>query len=172
MSVLDNHDVVYMARRAAKRIMSINLAVGSRLPAHATSMGKVLLAYLPPHELEHYLESVVREPLTANTIVDDQALRAVLEEVRENGWAVADEESELGVRSVAAPLVGRDGEVCAAINVAAHAARVSLDQLQRDYLPGSPRGGTRDLESARREGRRRQALRLRHSSAESDSRGT
>ena len=135
VSVLDNHEIVYIARRAADRIMSINLAVGSRLPAHATSMGKVLLAYLPPGELEHYLESVVRESLTDHTIVEDTALRATLARVRENGWAVADEESELGVRSVAAPLVGRDGEVPAAINVSAHAARVSLDQLQRDYLP-------------------------------------
>jgi IclR family pca regulon transcriptional regulator len=135
VSVLDDHDVVYIARRAANRIMSINLAVGSRLPAHATSMGKVLLAYLPPDELEYYLESVEREPLTANTVVDDEALRVVLEEVRANGWAVADEESELGVRSAAAPLVGRDGEVHAAINVSAHAARVSLEQLKADYLP-------------------------------------
>ena len=134
VSVLDNHEIVYIARRAADRIMSINLAVGSRLPAHATSMGKVLLAYLPPGELEHYLESVVREPLTDHTIVEDTALRATLARVRENGWAVADEESELGVRSVAAPLVGRDGEVRAAINVAAHAARASLDQLKGDYL--------------------------------------
>ena len=135
VSVLENHDVVYIARRAANRIMSINLVVGSRLPAHATSMGKVLLAYLPPDEFERYLDSVEREPLTANTIVGDRALRAALEEVRANGWAVADEESELGVRSAAVPLVGRDGEVRAAINVAAHAARVSLKQLQRDYIP-------------------------------------
>ncbi len=135
VSVLDNHDIVYITRRAANRIMSINLAIGSRLPAHATSMGKVLLAYLPPHELEYYFESVVREPLTMHTIVDDQDLRAVLEQVHVNGWAVADEESELGVRSVAAPLVDRTGEVHAAINVSAHATRVSLDQLQRDYLP-------------------------------------
>jgi IclR family pca regulon transcriptional regulator len=135
VSVLDNHDVVYIARRAANRIMSINLAVGSRLPAHATSMGKVLLAYLPPEELENYLRSVEREPLTTNTIVEDRAFRAALDEVRANGWAVADEESELGVRSAAAPLVGRDGEVHAAINVSAHAARVSLEQLKADYLP-------------------------------------
>ena len=135
VSVLDKHDIVYIARRAADRIMSINLAVGSRLPAHATSMGKVLLAHLTPGELDHYLESVVREPLTEHTIVEERALRAALARVRENGWAVADEESELGVRSVAAPLVGRDGEVRAAINVSAHATRVSLEQLQRDYLP-------------------------------------
>ena len=135
VSVLDDHDVVYVARRAANRIMSINLAVGSRLPAHATSMGKVLLAYLSPSELKHYLESVEREALTENTIVDEQALLSVLEEVRKNGWAVADEESELGVRSAAAPLVDRKGEVRAAINVSAHAARASLDQLKSDYLP-------------------------------------
>jgi IclR family pca regulon transcriptional regulator len=135
VSVLDDHDIVYIARRAAKRIMSINLAVGSRLPAHATSMGKVLLAHLPPNELERYLVSVEREALTANTIVAERALRKVLGKVRENGWAVADEESELGVRSAAVPLVGRDGEVHAAINVSAHAARVSLEQLQTDYLP-------------------------------------
>ena len=135
VSVLDNHDIVYIARRAAKRIMSINLAVGSRLPAHATSMGKVLLAYLPPAELDRYFASVERERLTANTIVGERALRKALGEVRENGWAVADEESELGVRSAAAPLVGRDGEVQAAINVSAHAARVSLEQLEADYLP-------------------------------------
>jgi IclR family pca regulon transcriptional regulator len=135
VSVLDDHDIVYVARRAARRIMSINLAVGSRLPAHATSMGKVLLAYLPSDELERYLASVEREALTVNTIVAEQALRKVIGEARENGWAVADEESELGVRSAAAPLVGRDGEVHAAINVSAHAARVSLEQLQADYLP-------------------------------------
>jgi IclR family pca regulon transcriptional regulator len=135
VSVLDDHDIVYIARRAAKRIMSINLAIGSRLPAHATSMGKVLLAYLPPDELQRYLASVEREALTANTIVAEQALRKDLGEVRENGWAVADEESELGVRSAAAPLFDRDGEVHAAINVSAHAARVSLEQLQTDYLP-------------------------------------
>jgi IclR family pca regulon transcriptional regulator len=135
VSVLNDHDIVYIACQAAKRIMSINLAIGSRLPAHATSMGKVLLAYLPPDELDLYFASVEREPLTASTIVGERALRKVPDEVRENGWAVADEESELGVRSAAAPLVGRDGEVHAAINVSAHAARVSLEQLQADYLP-------------------------------------
>lgn len=135
VSVLDNHDVVYIARRAANRIMSVNLAVGSRLPAHATSMGKVLLAHLPPRDLDRYFQSVTREPLTDHTIVDEKALRAALDRVRGEGWAVADQESELGVRSVAAPIFGRDGEVHAAINVSAHATRVSLEQLQKDYLP-------------------------------------
>jgi len=127
VSVLDNHDIVYIARRAANRIMSINLAVGSRLPAHATSMGKVLLAHLQEEELDRYFGSVAREPLTAHTVVDEKALRAALGRVRGEGWAVADQESELGVRSVAAPIFGRDGEVHAAINVSAHATRVSLE---------------------------------------------
>lgn len=135
VSVLDGHDIVYVARRAAKRIMSINLAVGSRLPAHATSMGKVLLAYLPEEQLEHYLLSVVREPLTEHTLVEAAALRSELAAVRCRGWAVADEESELGVRSAAAPISGRDDEVRAAINVSVHAARVSLEQLQREHVP-------------------------------------
>jgi len=135
VSVLHGHDIVYIARRAANRIMSINLAVGSRLPAHATSMGKVLLAHLLPRELDHYFEAVVREPLTEHTIFEERALRASLAEVRENGWAIADQESEIGVRSVAAPIVNREGEVRTAINVSAHAARVSLDQLRREYLP-------------------------------------
>lgn len=135
VSVLDGDDIVYIARRAADRIMSINLAVGSRLPAHATSMGKVLLAHLPPDELERSLEAPPRQRLTAHTIVEAGALREELERVRAAGWAVADEESELGVRSVAAPLAGRGGSVQAAINVAAHASRVSREQLLDEYLP-------------------------------------
>lgn len=135
VSVLDGREIVYVARRAADRIMSINLAVGSRLPAHATSMGKVLLAHLPAAELERYLAEERRERLTEHTLVEEDALRAALAEVRAQGWAVADEESELGVRSLAAPIVDRSGEVHAAINVAAHASRVSLAQLKRDSLP-------------------------------------
>jgi len=135
VSVLDGHEIVYVARRPAKRIMSINLAVGSRLSAHATSMGKVLLAFPPPASLDHYFSSVELVSLTEQTIVDEVKLRAVLAEVRELGWAIANEETELGVRSVAAPIYDRDGEVHAALNVAGHATRVSLAQLRKDYLP-------------------------------------
>jgi IclR family pca regulon transcriptional regulator len=135
VSVLDGHDIVYVARRAAKRIMSINLAIGSRLPAHATSMGKVLLAFLPPPELESYFASVDLERLTEHTIADEAALRAALAEIRELGWAIANEETEYGVRSIAAPIRDREGYVHAAINVAGHAARVTVGQLRKDYLP-------------------------------------
>jgi len=135
VSVLDGHEIVYVARRPAKRIMSINLALGSRLPAHATSMGKVLLAFLPPAARDHYFSSVELTRLTDHTVVDEVKLRAILAEVRELGWAIADEETERGVRSVAAPIYDRDGEVNAALNVAGHSSRVSMAQLRKDYLP-------------------------------------
>jgi len=135
VSVLDGDEIVYVARRPAKRIMSINLAVGSRLPAHATSMGKVMLAFLPRYELEQYFASATLQRLTENTIVDRTDLTKALAEVRALGWAIADEETEHGVRSVAAPIVDRDGSVLAALNVAGHATRVSLAQLQEEYLP-------------------------------------
>jgi len=135
VSVLDGHEIVYVARRAAKRIMSINLAVGSRLPAHATSMGKVLLAFQDQEWLDGFFEMGELERLTDRTIVEASELRAVLAQVRDLGWAIADEETELGVRSVAAPIYDRHGAVCAAINVAGHATRVSMTQLRKKYLP-------------------------------------
>lgn len=135
VSVLDDREIVYVVRRPAKRIMSINLAVGSRLPAHATSMGKVMLAFQDPEWLDRFFESSPLEKMTDRTIVEESEFRAVLAQVRDLGWAIADEETERGVRSVAAPIFDRDGNVCAAINVAGHAARVSLAQLRKEYLP-------------------------------------
>lgn len=135
VSVLDGSEVVYVVRRPAKRIMSINLAVGSRLPAHATSLGKVLLAHLPADDLDRYFQTTDLVKLTDHTIIEEVKLRAVLAEVLELGWAIADEETEKGVRSVAAPIFDRDGLVNAALNVAGHAARVSLGQLRQEYLP-------------------------------------
>ncbi len=98
-------------------------------------MGKVLLAHLPADELVRYFRTATLERLTGRTIVDEGALRLVFAETRRQGWAIADEETEWGVRSVAAPVVDRDGHVHAAINVAGHASRVTLEQLQMDYLP-------------------------------------
>jgi IclR family pca regulon transcriptional regulator len=135
MSVLDGRDIVYVARVPAKRIMSINLVVGSRLPAHATSMGKVLLAHLSPDELDAYFVSFSRVRLTKRTLCDEAELREALSEIRERGWALADQESEDGVRSIAAPVTDRNGQVRFAINVSAHAARVSLQDLRRTHLP-------------------------------------
>jgi IclR family pca regulon transcriptional regulator len=135
VAVLDGHDAVYVARVQAKRIMSINLVVGSRLPAHATSMGKVLLAYLSPAHLDEYFASAPLQRLTTRTVCDEKTLRKVLQQVREHGWALADQESEDGVRTVAVPLFDRHLQVHAAMNVAGHASRVSLKELRSRYLP-------------------------------------
>jgi IclR family transcriptional regulator, pca regulon regulatory protein len=135
VSVLDGADCVYVARVPAKRIMSINLVVGSRLPVHATSMGKVLLASLSVSDLNAYFASATLNRLTRRTICDETTLRRAVKEVRERGWAFADQESEDGVRTVAAPIVDRSQQVVAAINVSGHAARVSMKELRRHYLP-------------------------------------
>jgi IclR family pca regulon transcriptional regulator len=134
ISVLDRDEIVYVARVPTKRIMTINLAVGTRLPAYATSMGRVLLANLPDDELEDYLARATFAHLTPRTVTSSEELRPVLAEVREQGWALVDQELEEGVRSVAAPLRGAGGRTIGAINVSAHAARITLDRLRREFL--------------------------------------
>jgi IclR family pca regulon transcriptional regulator len=135
VAVLDGTDIVYVARVAAKRIMSINLVVGSRLPAHATSLGKVLLAYLPPTMLDEYFAAAPLQQMTSRTITDEETLRKALQQVRERGWGFADQESEDGVRTVAVPLYDVSMQVQAAMNVSGHASRVSMKELRTQYLP-------------------------------------
>jgi IclR family pca regulon transcriptional regulator len=135
MSVLDRDEVVYVARVPTKRIMTISLAVGSRLPAYPTSMGRVLLAGLSDDEIDAYLARVKFEQLTTRTVTSPAALREILLEVREQGWAMVDQELEDGVRSVAAPLIAANGKVLGAVNVSAHATRTNLDALRRQFLP-------------------------------------
>jgi IclR family pca regulon transcriptional regulator len=134
-SVLDGQDIVYVARAQTNRIMTIALAVGTRLPAHATSMGRVLLAALPDAALEEYLRTVKLATLTDRTVTDPERLRAELAEVRQRGYCVIDQELELGVRSVAVPVHDADGRTVAAINSSAHASRVRLDTLHKVFLP-------------------------------------
>jgi IclR family pca regulon transcriptional regulator len=135
VSVLDDTDVVYVVRVPTRRIMSITLAVGTRLPAHATSMGRVLLAGLEPAELEERLARIELAPLTPSTITDAGALRRVLEAVRRDGFAMVDQELEEGLRSAAVPIRDASGAVTAALNVSVHASRASMEALRRDFLP-------------------------------------
>jgi IclR family pca regulon transcriptional regulator len=135
VSVLDGRECVYVARVPAKRIMSINLGIGSRLPAHATAMGKVLLASLDADRLNAYFAGGPLVRLTKKTICSEPELRRALAEVRERGCAFADSESEEGVRTVAVPVYDRRHKVTAAMNVAAHASRVSMRQLRSRFLP-------------------------------------
>jgi IclR family pca regulon transcriptional regulator len=134
-SVLDGFDIVYVARAATKRIMTISLSVGTRLPAYATSMGRVLLAALPGERLDAFLNSATLDPFTERTIVDHDRLRAEVEKTRTRGWGLVDQELEDGVRSIAVPIHDSARRVVAAINTSAHATRVPLTTLQKSFLP-------------------------------------
>jgi IclR family pca regulon transcriptional regulator len=133
-ATLDLPDVVYVARVPTSRIMTIALGIGTRLPAHCTSMGRVLLAALPEPELEDFLATARLEAYTDRTITDPERLRRTIHGVRDQGWALVDQELEIGLRSIAAPL-RVDGRTIAAINVSAAAPRVPLEQLRGRFLP-------------------------------------
>jgi IclR family transcriptional regulator, pca regulon regulatory protein len=135
ISVLDETDIVYVARVPTRRIMSITLAVGTRLPAFVTSMGRVLLAGLPDAELDERLRKIEVRPLTSRTVKDKAELRAILATVRRQGYAATDQELEEGLRSLAVPLHTSSGAVTAALNVSVHASRASMAVLKRDFLP-------------------------------------
>jgi IclR family transcriptional regulator, pca regulon regulatory protein len=136
ISVLDGQHVVYVVRVPTKRIMTVAISVGTRFPAYATSMGRVLLADLPPAELERYLaEAAPLAPLTDRTVTDPARLRELLAQVAEQGYAIVDQELEEGLRAVAVPIRGAADVGTAAINVSAHAARVSMAALREQILP-------------------------------------
>ena len=135
ISVLDETEVVYVVRVPTRRIMSITLAVGTRLPAYATSMGRVLLAHLPEEELEERLARIDFQPLTKRTVKDVDALRTVLAGVRRQGYAVTDQELEDGLRSVAVPIRDSSGNVVASLNVSVHASRATVPALRSEFLP-------------------------------------
>ncbi len=132
-SVLDGDEIVYVARVPSTAVLTIAINVGARRPAHATSMGKVLLATLPDPELDAYL---ARAPLTSylpGTITDPKELRAQLEQVRVDGYALVDQELEEGLVAVAAPVRDRAGKTVGAINLSTHVLRRTVDSV-RDEL--------------------------------------
>ena len=134
VSELDGDDVIYIARVPTKRIMTVTISVGTRFPAYATSMGRVLLAAQPEDRLDSYLASVSLRGLTGHTITSATALRRELRKIRGQGWAVVDQELEEGLRSIAAPIRDVDGQVIAAVNVSTHAGRRSLTSVVDDLL--------------------------------------
>jgi IclR family pca regulon transcriptional regulator len=135
VAVLDGEDVVYVARVATSRIMRVTINLGTRFPAYCTSMGRVLLAALPPDDLETYLARTELRRLTSHTIVLPAALRTELDRVRTRGWAMVDQELEAGLRSIAAPIHDRSGRTVAAVNISTHASRTTMPQMERDLLP-------------------------------------
>jgi IclR family transcriptional regulator, pca regulon regulatory protein len=132
--VLDGAEIVYVARAAMRRILSIGISVGTRLPSYCTSMGRVLLAFLDDKEQESVLSRIDLIAHTPRTITDLDALRTELRRVRATGFALVDQELEIGLRSIAVPVRGR-GSIVAAINVGVHAARVDLRTMTRQYVP-------------------------------------
>jgi len=159
ISVLDGDEVVYVARVPTKRIMTVAISVGTRFPAYATSMGRVLLAGQSDDWLDGYLASAELRPLTRQTITDPLRLRAELLQTRTQGWALVDQELEAGLRSIAAPIHNPDGRVVAAVNVSAPASRGDSDAIRAELLPGllataaaveqDLRGGARRRDGAR-----------------------
>lgn len=135
MSVLDGDDIVYVARVPMARIMTVAINVGTRFPAYATSMGRVLLAALPEKVLEDYLGRVELRRLAPRTTTAPDALRAELTRVRAQGYAIVDQELEGGLRAVAAPVRDKGGTTVAAINVSSHASRSSMEKIRRELVP-------------------------------------
>jgi IclR family transcriptional regulator, pca regulon regulatory protein len=135
MATLDRTDIVYIARANVTRIMSIDLVVGSRLPAFCTSMGRVLMADLPAEKLDAFLARVEFKRYTERTVVNAEKLRQLLRLVQRHGFCIVDQELESGLRSMAVPVRDSAGRVVAALNVGAHAQRVSIQDLQVRFLP-------------------------------------
>jgi IclR family pca regulon transcriptional regulator len=135
LCVLDGDDIVYVARVPTRRIMTAAITVGTRFPAHVTSVGRVILADLPDEEIAARLARADLRPLTARTLVSPDDLRAELRRTRRQGYALVDQELEEGLRSVAAPVRDRDGHVVAGVNIAVHAGRTSVASVRRDLLP-------------------------------------
>lgn len=134
-AMLSGEDVVYVARIPGRHILSVALHVGTRLPAYCTSMGRVLLSDLAPDALRAFLSTATLERRTARTVVDPAALEESVRRAAEEGYALVDEELELGLRSIAVPIRNRSGCIEAAINVSTQSARFSVAEMRRSMLP-------------------------------------
>ncbi|RFA08406.1 IclR family transcriptional regulator [Subtercola boreus] len=134
-AILDGPDIVYVVRVPTHRIMTVGINLGTRLPAYATSMGRVLLAGLDPDALDDYLHHVKLQALTERTVVSESALIRELDRVRDAGWTVVDQELEPGLRSIAVPLRDESGTVVAAINISTAASSGTTDSVREKYLP-------------------------------------
>src|SRR5215813_529151 len=132
---LDGSDIVYVARVAVPKIVALAVTIGTRFPATATSLGKVLLAALPPGAADRVLAEPSRSGITPRFQPSAQQRAELLRDVRARGWALTDEELAPGIRSIAAPLRDGDGQVIAALNICVHAAETPLGVLTDEYLP-------------------------------------
>lgn len=136
MATLEGEDILYIARSATtQRLISVDLSVGGRLPAYCTSMGRILLSALDDVTLREYLDHVDLQPKTSRTIRTTEALLECLQQVRQQGWCIVDQELEQGLRSIAVPVYDASGQVLAALNVSTSAGRVARSELEQRFLP-------------------------------------
>ena len=136
LATLEGDEVLYIARSAIpQRLISVDLSVGSRLPAYCTSMGRILLAAMDDDRLQDYLAHAELQPKTSRTLHTPEALWECLQRVRHQGWCIVDQELEQGLRSLAVPVYDSAGHVLAAMNVSTHAGRVPVSELEKRYLP-------------------------------------
>ena len=139
VAILDDTEIVYIARAAQRKVMSINLLPGSRLPAHCTSLGRVLLAELPTEQLQHTIKSSDLSPRTPFSLTDPTDIIAQIIRARTDGYAINDQEVELGLRSIAIPLRNAHGKTIAALNIGMPVTGTPAAQLATSYLPAMKR---------------------------------
>jgi len=135
MSVLDGLDIVYVIRIPTRRIMKISLGVGTRLPAWATSMGRVLLGGLEEAELDQYLAKIHPTSLTEYTVTDKKQLKKIIQDTKKQGWGTVNQELELGLCSAAVPILNTLGKPIAAINIGTPSTAQAMETLTAQYLP-------------------------------------
>jgi IclR family pca regulon transcriptional regulator len=135
LCTLDGDNIIYLARQTSSRVLSVGLSVGSRLPAYCTSMGRVLLADLPPAQLKQYLARVKFRKWTSNTVVSRASLALILGRVAMQGYCLVDGELETGLRSLAVPIRNSQGRTVAAMNVGVHVSSVSVEEMISKFLP-------------------------------------
>jgi IclR family pca regulon transcriptional regulator len=140
LAMLDEGEVLYVSRSAASRVMSVALNTGSRLPAYCTSLGRILLAHLDEEALASYFSQIELKAFTDKTVVSEARLREILSRVQVAGYALVEEELEIGLRSIAVPVRGASGNVIAALNIGAQATRVSARKMTEEFLPALLKG--------------------------------
>jgi IclR family pca regulon transcriptional regulator len=134
-AVLDGEEVMMIAHASPKRIIPVSAQIGFRLPAFATSLGRVLLAALDDRQLDEFLSRIAPKRITTSTIIDKRELRRAILKAREDGYALADQEAEIGFRSIAVPLQRLDGRIIAALNIGIHSERMPLKAMHGHFYP-------------------------------------
>jgi IclR family pca regulon transcriptional regulator len=135
-SILNGTDIVYVARiPSQQQILSVNLNIGSHLPAYCTSMGRILLADLSDEELEDYFRKAQLKSYTDRTVIDTEKLRQIILKVKKDGYSLVNQELEKSLRAIAVPVRNSSGRVICSINVGIPVGQVKLSEITSDYLP-------------------------------------